>query len=131
MSSETRNFPGLPPFPKDVPTVPLLRISLRKLLSCDKDEVKRLVDACEKIGFFYLDLQDAGSVSLILDDADELFAISKEFYNLSLEEKMKYDFSAQKSYFGYKAQGAVVVDSAGTRDRNESYNVLILVAAHL
>ncbi|KAI1501221.1 hypothetical protein F5X99DRAFT_383742 [Biscogniauxia marginata] len=123
MSSETRDYPGLPPFPKDVPTAPLLRISLKKLLSHESEEVKRLMDTCEDVGFFYLDLQDAGSCSSILDDADRLFAISKEFYNLSLEEKKKYDFSAQNSYFGYKEQGAVVVDRQGTRDRNESYNV--------
>jgi isopenicillin N synthase-like dioxygenase len=124
MSSETRDFPGLPPFPKDVATAPLLCLCLQKLLAFDAYEIKRLVEACEDLGFFYLDLQNCGSTSDILDDVDKLFAISKEFFSLSLEEKKKYDFSAQNSYFGYKSQGAVVVDKNGTRDRNESYNVI-------
>lgn len=123
MSSETRDFPGLPPFPKDVPTAPLLCLSLQKLIVSDNSEIKRLIEACEDLGFFYLDLQNCGPASGILDDVDKLFAISKEFYTLSLEEKKKYNFSAQNSYFGYKSQGAVVVDKNGARDRNESYNV--------
>lgn len=134
MTSETRDYPGLPPFPKDVPTAPLLRLSLKRLLAHDNEEINRLIDACEDIGFFYLDLQDAGFSSSILDDADKLFNISKQFYDLPLEEKKKYDFSAQNSYFGYKEQGAVVIDRKGTRDRNESYNVLasnpLLVRLH-
>lgn len=125
MSSETRDFPGLPPFPRDVPKAPLLRLSFKKLLARDEAEIHRLIDAAEDLGFFYLDLENAGSCSTILDDADQLFKISKEFFNLSLDEKKKFDFSAQNSYFGYKEQGAVVIDKEGTRDRNESYNVLL------
>ena len=123
MTSETRDFPGLPPFPKDVATAPLLALSLKKLLAKDEDEVGRLMEAAQDLGFFYLDLQDAGPTSAILDQVDGLFKISKEFYALPIEEKKRYDFSADNSYFGYKEQGAVVVDKAGTRDRNESYNV--------
>lgn len=38
------------------------------------------------------------------------------------DEKQKYDFKDQGSYFGYKGLGSGVVDSKGTRDRNEFYN---------
>jgi len=115
---------GLPPFPKAVPTLPLLQISLKKLLGHDYEEIKRLIDACEDNGFFYLDVQDAGSHSSILDDVDKLFTIGEEFFALSFEEKKKYDFSATTPYFGYKRQGSSVIDGTGKRDRNESYNVL-------
>ncbi|CEJ58479.1 hypothetical protein PMG11_07133 [Penicillium brasilianum] len=117
------NFPGLPPFPDDVPTAPLLRLSLSKLLAGDKAELERLYEASVDIGFFYLDLQDCEHGKLLLGDADGLFHIGERLFELSLEEKKKYDFSAQNSYFGYKGQGAAVVDSQGNLDRNEFYNI--------
>ncbi|KAL4904965.1 hypothetical protein BDW74DRAFT_185433 [Aspergillus multicolor] len=116
-------FSGLPPFPDDVPTAPLLRLSLKALLAGDEAEMQRLVEASEEIGFFYLDMRDAGALSQILEDADKLFDIGIGLFQLPLEEKKKYDFSSQKSYFGYKAQGATVVDREGNLDRNEFYNV--------
>lgn len=56
MSSET-SFPGLPPFPNTVPTAPLLRISLSKLLHGDAAEEEQFWKACCDLGFFYLDLR--------------------------------------------------------------------------
>ncbi|KAL4968705.1 putative oxidoreductase, 2OG-Fe(II) oxygenase family [Aspergillus stella-maris] len=123
MDDPLNTFPGLPPFPDHVPTAPLLRLSLKDLLAEDQTEIERLSKACEEIGFFYLDLRDAGSFTKILDYADELFEIGAGLFELPLEEKQKYDFSSQKSYFGYKAQGAAVVDRQGNLDRNEFYNV--------
>ena len=110
-----------PPFPDNVPTAPLLRISLEKLLQHDKTELERFVQACENLGFFYLDLTGPGDA--LLAEANQLFGVGEELFDLPLEEKAKYDFSAQKSYFGYKAQGAAVVDREGNVDRNEFYNV--------
>ncbi|EAA66061.1 hypothetical protein AN0188.2 [Aspergillus nidulans FGSC A4] len=116
-------FSGLPPFPDDVPTAPLLRLSLKDLLAGNETEIEKLSKACEDIGFFYLDMRDAGTVTQILEDADKLFEIGAGLFELPLEEKKKYDLSSQKSYFGYKAQGAAVVDRQGNLDRNEFYNV--------
>ncbi|KAL2862348.1 putative oxidoreductase, 2OG-Fe(II) oxygenase family [Aspergillus lucknowensis] len=123
MPDQRNIFTGLPPFPEDVPTAPLLRLSLKKLAERDAAETQRLSRACEDLGFFYLDLQDSGSATRILDNADELFKIGAELFELPLAEKQQYDFSSQKSYFGYKAQGAAVVDRQGNLDRNEFYNV--------
>ncbi len=109
----------LPSFPDDVPTAPLLRLSLEKLQNNDPEEINRLIRACEDIGFFYLDLRGPGNS--ILDDADKLFKIGEELYELPLEEKKKYDFMHQNSYFGYKGFGANVVDRTGRTDRNEFY----------
>lgn len=120
------NFPDLPPFPNDVPTAPLLRLSLEKLLKRDKDEFERFCKTCEDIGFFYLDLRHSDQGESILADADQLFKVGEELFNLDLDEKKKYDFSRQKLYFGYKAQGAAVVDGQGNLDRNEFYNVRFL-----
>ncbi|RDW70929.1 putative oxidoreductase, 2OG-Fe(II) oxygenase family [Aspergillus mulundensis] len=123
MEGQTDHFPGIPPFPDNVPTAPLFRLSLKALLAGDKAEKQKLVEASEEIGFFYLDMRDADTLSHILEDADKLFDIGVGLFQLPLEEKKKYDFSAQKSYFGYKAQGAAVVDRQGNLDRNEFYNV--------
>ena len=114
-------FNDLPPFPDDVPTAPLLRLSYSKLLNRDTAEIERFVQACEDLGFFYLDLSGPGDA--ILDDADKLFAVGEKLFELPLEEKQKYNFQAKNSYFGYKGMGANVVDRKGNLDRNEFYNV--------
>lgn len=117
------NFPGIPPFPDDVSTAPLLRLSSGKLLEGDPTEHKRLFQASTDIGFFYLDLSDSDQGPSLLGDADDLFQVGERLFELSLEEKKQYDFSGQNSYFGYKGQGAAVVDKQGNLDRNEFYNV--------
>ncbi|QIW94560.1 hypothetical protein AMS68_000078 [Peltaster fructicola] len=133
------DFPGIPAFPTDVSTVPLLRINLHKLIHNDADELERVWEACRTIGFFYLDLRtvesskrDSGREQSmvegvidgdgLLNDASKLFQLGSQFFDLPVEEKMKYDFREQGSYFGYKGFGAGVIDREGTRDRNEFYN---------
>jgi len=121
-------FPGLPPFPSDIPIAPLLRLSLQKLLNSDVEEQQRLWRASTELGFFYLDLRGAHGVDNIdgdqfIEEADRLFGVAEEFYKLPVEEKQKYDFKDQGSYFGYKGLGAGIIDKAGTKDRNEFYNV--------
>lgn len=115
-----------PPFPEDVPTAPLLRLSLKKLLARDADEVRRFTSACEDLGFFYLNLEGPGDA--LLSEADALFQIGKDLFNLPLEEKKKYNFTHFKTYFGYKHMGANVTDQDGSMDRNEFYNVRALSA---
>ena len=118
--------PALPEFPdSDVPIAPLLRLSLDKLANHDESESTRFFRASAELGFFYLDLQGTETGESILRDADALFDVGERFFELSLEEKAQYDFSAQKSYYGYKAQGAAVADRSGNLDRNEFYNVRI------
>lgn len=115
------NGQSLPPFPDDVPTAPLLKLSLSKLQQHDPEEIARLTRACEDLGFFYLDLRGTGDD--VLEEASKLFDIAEDLYDLSLEEKQKYDFMSKGSYFGYKGYGANVVDRTGRTDRNEFYNV--------
>lgn len=142
-------YPDLPPFPEDVPTAPLLRLSLRKLAQGDADEKERLWRASCDVGFFYLDLRNSNHDSkrdsaqdllatdtstseakdnqidgaALIRDAEKLFKLGEQVYALPVEEKQKYDFKDRGSYFGYKGFGAGVIDSKGTRDRNEFYNV--------
>lgn len=121
-SAETTTYKsGPPPFPDDVPTAPLLRLSLVKLQAKDPEETKRFTSACEDLGFFYLDLRGPGDK--ILQQASDLFDVGKELFDLPLEEKKKYNFEHLKSYLGYKHMGASVADKHGNLDRNEFYNV--------
>lgn len=121
--NENDNFSNLPPFPNDVPTAPLLRLSLGKLLAGDANEFDRLFQASVDIGFFYLDFRDSDLGKSLLKDVDNLFGVGERLFDLSLEEKKKYDFSAQNSYSGYKGQGTTITDKDGNLDRNEFYNV--------
>ncbi|EXJ94129.1 hypothetical protein A1O1_02522 [Capronia coronata CBS 617.96] len=121
LTAPTQGFEGAPPFPDDVPTAPLLRLSLARLIDRDPDEVDRFGRACEDLGFFYLDLTGPGDS--LLADADQLFRVGAELFDLPLKEKKKYDFMHKQSYFGYKGYGANVVDRSGNLDRNEFYNV--------
>ncbi|KAF1925834.1 Clavaminate synthase-like protein [Didymella exigua CBS 183.55] len=121
-SQPSRTFRDLAPFPDNVPTAPLLRISLVKLLAQDADEQERCWQACQELGFFYLDLGGDGSEDL-LADADRLFSLMKSFYDMPVEEKVKYDFKSKGSYYGYKGYGEGIINAKGTRDRNEFYNV--------
>ncbi|TKA25324.1 hypothetical protein B0A50_06228 [Salinomyces thailandicus] len=131
-------FPGLPPFPDDTSTAPLLRLNLQRLVSHDPAEEDRLWRACCELGFFYLDLRDRApskrdslhddregdlNGEALLQDAETLFHLGEKVFALPAEEKQNYDFKDQGSYFGYKGLGAGVVDSKGTRDRNEFYNI--------
>ena len=117
-----RTADSAPLFPDNVPTAPLLRLSLHKLLQREDAEVERFNRACEDLGFFYLDLDGDGDS--LLRDANQLFGVAEALCDLSLEEKQKYDFSSKNSYFGYKGQGAAVIDRHGNLDRNEFYNVI-------
>lgn len=89
-----------PPFPDDVPTAPLLPISFQKLLNDDQGESRRFFEACKDLGFFYLDLRGTSRGQSIVEDADSLFNVGEQLLSLPLEEKKRYDFSGQKSYFG-------------------------------
>ena len=101
LSSDFQDFPDIPPFPASIPTAPLLRISLAKLISNDAKESARFFQACKDLGFFYLDLQDVPEGQEILRDLDNLFDIGRRLFDLELEEKQKYDFSGQGSYYGW------------------------------
>lgn len=125
------NIKDIPPFPADIPTAPLLRLSLSKLLTHDPPEIQRLMRASEEIGFFYLDLQDSEHGRGLLDDADALFGVGEELFALDLDEKETFDFSSQGSYFGYKGVGKGVVDKEGGLDRNEFFNVILPVTRYV
>lgn len=115
-------FPHLTPFPKDIPTAPLLRLSLSKLRN-DPAESDRLLSASKDLGFFYLDLNGDKEGEALLEEADRFFELGPKLYDLGREELQKYDYKSLGSYMGYKGFGSAVVDEKGNLDRNEFYNV--------
>ncbi|KAG0650099.1 Glutamine hydroxylase [Hyphodiscus hymeniophilus] len=115
-------FPNLTPFPDDVPTAPLLRLSLSKLRN-EPEESNRLFSASKDLGFFYLDLKEDKLGEELLEEAKDLFALGPRLYELGRDELQKYDYKSQGSYMGYKGFGSAVVDEKGSLDRNEFYNI--------
>ncbi|EME84735.1 uncharacterized protein MYCFIDRAFT_41980 [Pseudocercospora fijiensis CIRAD86] len=126
-------FTHLPPFPTNVPTVPLLRLNLSKLLSNDALEEEKLWRACCDLGFFYLDCRGGNGIDRttqvkisgdhLLHSADELFDLAEGVFDLPVSEKAKYDMMGENSYFGYKGYGDGVIDRKGTKDRVEFWNI--------
>ncbi|EMC94208.1 hypothetical protein BAUCODRAFT_74629 [Baudoinia panamericana UAMH 10762] len=133
LDPESLAFDDLPPFPNDVPTAPLLRISLKKLIDQDTDEQQRLWRACCDLGFFYLDLRagsENGDGELngdgLLADAEAMFTLGKQVLELPEVEKVQYDYhdaGEQGSYFGYRRLGQKLIDGGdGKRDGSEFWN---------
>ena len=101
-----------------------MTITLRKLLERpDAEEHEHLFSAAKNLGFFYLDMRGTPVGEALLNGADAMFDLMTDFFNLSFEEKQKYDLAKQRIYFGYKGIGQEFLDAAGTKDRNEQYNV--------
>ncbi len=95
-----QNFPDIPPFPPDIPTAPLLQLSIKKLQHGDSEESNRLFEACKDLGFFHLDLRGSAEGEMNLKAADELFGVGKELFDLDLEEKSKYKLLNSTSWVG-------------------------------
>ena len=73
-----------------VPTAHILTIDIGRLHNGDKEEASKLLNAAKKDGIFYLDLENQLFMGVI-DTLDKVFALSKELFDLSEEEKMEYD----------------------------------------
>lgn len=56
MASE-KSFKAAPPFPDDVPVIPMNTISLAALHSEDEAIAINVLAACRELGFFLLDLR--------------------------------------------------------------------------
>lgn len=114
-----------PPFPEGVPVAPLVTISLKNLLEDPSNpEHERLFEASKNLGFFYLDMRNTTVGEDLLSEADNLFDLSKNFFDMPIEEKNKYDFAKKKIYFGYKGAGKEVMFKDGTLNRDQQYNVI-------
>lgn len=87
-----------PPFPDDVPTVPLLHLSFAKLLAGDQSESERLFSACQSLGFFMLDIQETSQGRKILEEVETLNEIGAGVFEVDLEEKQRYSMRGDRIY---------------------------------
>ena len=79
------------PFPEDVESITLERISLGKLLNGDEIEAARVFSICTTVGFFYLDLLDHVVGRQIWRSACKIRQLGQErLSNTSMEEKLQY-----------------------------------------
>ncbi|CAD6565746.1 MAG: hypothetical protein ASARMPREDX12_006752 [Alectoria sarmentosa] len=95
-------------------------ISASDLLKDDPYVKKCLLAACQENGFFYLDYR-----STALEKLTELYGVAKDFFELSLEEKLKYDVEGQgpEKYDGYKIAGRSTGPLVGKRDGFEAFTI--------
>ncbi|KAH8812916.1 oxidoreductase [Xylogone sp. PMI_703] len=116
-------FDNIPPFPDNLPVVPLKVISFAKLAKGDLKEEEKLFEAAKGLGFFYLDLRNSSQKQdALLDNAEHLFKLAPEFFKVPLEEKIKYDLTKHDGH-GYKSLGQSAMDKKGTPDETEFLNI--------
>lgn len=65
-------------------------ISASDILKDDSPVKTDLLTACQENGFFYLDYR-----STALEKLTDLYGVAKDFFELSLEEKLEYDVEGQ------------------------------------
>jgi isopenicillin N synthase-like dioxygenase len=99
MASE-KLFSDIPPFPDNVPTAPMRKISLANLRLKDDDAAKSAFAACQELGFFLLDLHGDGLGEAIMDEIDQLFNAADGIMNLPEDVKEQYLFDFPKSFLG-------------------------------
>ena len=70
------------------PLARLDTVTFSKILDRDPRQIKSLVTACKEVGFFYLDISDQYSVSMV-NNLDKLNAVMKAWFSQSDETKRK------------------------------------------
>ncbi|KAK5166916.1 uncharacterized protein LTR77_007645 [Saxophila tyrrhenica] len=106
---------SIPPFPENVPTADIFTVDFDRLREGDPEEARKVYEASKGYGFFYLSNTHV--------DYDFMFDLANQTFNLDPDEKMKYEMGNTGSYFGYKMSGSNYVDSKGTPDKSEFYNI--------
>ena len=85
-----REYDGVELLPPGAPVADLNTIHLGQLQAGNAEQSAKLFRACKEHGFFYLDLQHPDN-NTFLKSIDNLFALSEEFFDLDIEEKLAYD----------------------------------------
>lgn len=106
---------SIPCFPDNVATADIYTVDFDLLEDGDASEARKVLEASKGYGFFYLSKTGV--------DSDFMFDLANETFKLPLDEKMKYEMGNTGRYFGYKMSGSNYVDSKGTPDKSEFYNI--------
>ncbi|KAJ7679466.1 Clavaminate synthase-like protein [Mycena polygramma] len=98
-----------------------LDLSLYEDLKGRKVLAKQLITAVREKGFFYVK-----NFGVSQEAVNRQFAIGKAFYDLPLEEKLRYvpDNFEKGGFNGYMPSGRIIVDpNTGLKDKVEVYNI--------
>ncbi|KAH6675882.1 putative oxidoreductase [Halenospora varia] len=115
-------FSECPEFPSDVSVLNIPNISFSKLQkTLNTSEGEKLYNACTEHGFFALDLRDSEEGGILLKQAEKLFDIGAETFDLGSDVLDKYAYQPP-SLLGYKATGKLKTDD-GKLDIMEMYTI--------
>ena len=98
MASE-KLFQQYPSFPEDINCLEIPKISLEKLLSGDQTQADELFHICCDVGFFLLDLKGEENGHSLLQDIESCFGLTKDVFDLEVEEKTKFSQDASNGDF--------------------------------
>ncbi|TGO46467.1 hypothetical protein BCON_0323g00130 [Botryotinia convoluta] len=87
-------------FPSDVPIADIPTISCLKLQGDFAEESENLYEACKEHGFFLLDLNSSEEGKQLLEDADIMYDVSVDIFNLGPEALMDYKLNMPKDLNG-------------------------------
>jgi isopenicillin N synthase-like dioxygenase len=121
MASESE-FASVPPWPSDVPTLELPRVSLQELRAHDPHEEAQLFNSCRQLGFFLLDLSNDDVGNKLMAEISEVLQITREFYAQTDDAKLAYAVNPPERLLGYKKLGYTTL-SEGVRDRCEVFSL--------
>lgn len=121
----------LPPFPSDLPTAPLVSVSLAALEAGDPAAEDALWAACQDLGFFYLDMFGSAAGERIVAQAEAINKVQNQFWALGNDELDKYSRDRVHEFFAYRYGEPGGVDANGVKQRNANYNVGIAASKSL
>ncbi|KAF4472870.1 oxidoreductase [Fusarium albosuccineum] len=122
MASE-KLFENIPPFPDDIPIASITRISLTGLRSGDEVIAQSLLEACQTLGFFLLDLRGDMTGDTLVAEIDELMGnVNHDIMGLPLDVKKQYHVDVPRSFEGFKIRGVGKTET-NEPDRFEWFNI--------
>ncbi|KAF5020255.1 hypothetical protein F66182_7733 [Fusarium sp. NRRL 66182] len=122
MASE-KLFENIPPFPDDIPTASIPSISLAGLCAGDEAAARSLLEACQTVGFFLLDLRGDARGDALVAEIDHLMGpVSRDVMGLPLDVKKKYHVDVPRSFEGFKIRGVGKTET-NEPDRFEWFNI--------
>lgn len=99
-------------------TVPTIDLSFYGTESGNATLAETLIEAIRTKGFFYVT-----NYGISQEEVDTQFALGQQFYELPLEEKLKYQPDLDSGdYNGYRPAGRRVL-SGGIKDKTEVWNM--------
>ncbi|KAM4065029.1 2OG-Fe(II) oxygenase superfamily protein [Hirsutella rhossiliensis] len=121
MASE-KLFRDIPPFPENVPTMPMHTVSLAGLNSRDEKTAQQALDACQELGFFLVDLRGDELGEAVMEEIDHLFAVGKDIMDLPQDVKRAFLHDIPRSFLGFKPRGHAKTETEEP-DRFEWFNI--------